>query len=155
MRVSGPGLSNRRAVESNLALVLVYVNLKEPATSKFLTKAVSIHGPGMTQAPLKSREATAFRTLEHWVARTADTNPHLREEAHASVGPKVRPAATWGQDRLPATERREDKPASTTPPTAGSTTRAPASPASNDPVDPESFNREFHPKRPITPTPPK
>jgi hypothetical protein len=148
-RVSGPGMANRRSLEKNLAAVLAHLNAKEPAASKLLSKAVSIHGPGMTQAPLKGREAAAFRSLEHWVCRTADTNPHLREEAHASAAGATptappRPSDGFGQDREP-------KPTPLTPPPAAPAapkpeTKAPTKPTSVDPVDPEGFNREFHPK---------
>ncbi|MFO0843345.1 MAG: hypothetical protein U0797_13260 [Gemmataceae bacterium] len=146
-RVSGPGLASRKSLEKNLSSALTQINPKDPAASKLLSKAISIHGPGMTQAPLKGREVTAFRLLEYWVARTAETNPHLREEAHASAAvpplpsPPPQPKSTdgFGQDRDP-------KPALAAPMPPKPEAKAAEKPAIADPVDPEGFNREFHPK---------
>jgi hypothetical protein len=153
-RVTGHGLASRRSLEKNLAAVLAQVNAREPAASKLLSKAVSIHGPGMTQAPLKGRDAAAFRSLEHWVHRTAEANPHLREEAHASVTPSPAPAARqadgFGQDREPKPPTPPAAPALAAPtkpePAPETKKPAPAKPSSADPVDPEGFNREFHPR---------
>ncbi len=169
-RVSGPGMANRKSMEANLAATLAQLNGRDPAASKLLTKAISIHGPGMAQAPLKGRDAAAFRTLESWVVRTIATNAHLREEVQASVLPHNSTGpVSFGQDREPLpTALPLAPPSSTAAPvaTASSATAVRQSPSastsgkpeakpmplpvSEDPVDPAAFNREFHPK----PTPP-
>jgi hypothetical protein len=160
-RVSSPGLGNRRSLEQNLAAVLAEVNTHRPLASRLLGKAVSVHGTGMTQAPLRSRTAPAYRTLEAWVQMTLDSNPHLRDQAVAST-PFIPPLPTtshWGEEReapaaappvVPdATPKQQQVSAAPAPPAQNAETApvAPARPASNDPVDPEGFNREFHPNR--------
>jgi hypothetical protein len=132
------------------------VNLNNPASSRLLQKAVSIHAPGMTQGPLKNRQVAAYQTMEQWVRTTLDNNPHLREQTVASVNPppvpvpiappqvapqqQIAPPAsggTFGQDRETATKPTDVKP-----------NEPPAAPkASDDPADPSAFNREFHPER--------
>lgn len=147
-RVSTPGLASRRSTEKNLAAVLAQLNARDSGPAKFLLKAISVHGPGMTQAPLKGREATAFRLLEQWALRTAESQPAPRDVAHASVtAPPARGEEGWGKDR-------DAKPqAPPTPPPAPA--KEPVKrPESVDPVDPEGFNREFHPTRSNPPTPP-
>jgi hypothetical protein len=153
-RVTGPGLANRRSLEKNLAAVMAQINSREPAASKLLSKAVSVHGTGMTQAPLKGRQAPAFHQIEHWVTRTVETNPQLAEESHASVSPTAQapPAAEprWGADRESKPTTARPRP---TPPVVSPTAPAvppptpPTRPGTLDPVDPEGFNREFHPPR--------
>lgn len=151
-RTTGPGLSNRAAVENNLAMVLAQVNPRDVRTSKFLVKAVSIHGPGMTQAPLKGRQAAAFKHLEAWVARALESNPHLAEgpapaEPARPAADVVRGGIGWGEDR--AARAAVPGPVAATPPQpppggpAGK--EAPKKPS--DPLDPDAFNKEFHPER--------
>jgi hypothetical protein len=144
---SGGGLGDRRTVEKNLAAVLDQINTGAPRLSKLLTKAVSIHGRDMVQAPLNGRDAVAFRTLEQWVNRTVDNNPQLAERAVLGKRPAASPSASpklaerWGADRAaePA-PRISPAPAMAPPPAAP----VPTKPAIPDPVDPEGFNREFH-----------
>ncbi len=146
------GMGNRRALDQNLAVCITFVDVLQPKLSRLLTKSVSIHGTGMTAAPLRGRGAPAYRALEQWVLQTLANNPHMRQtlppaNASASVSPaltlpappSVANPSGWGEDRK------------TTPPDTG----ADPSPApvvgsqepTNDPVDPESFNRAFHPER--------
>jgi hypothetical protein len=151
-RVSGPGLENRRSLEQNLAVVLAELNPHQPQASRLLTKAVSVHGPGMAQAPLRGRNAPPYRTLEKWVQMTLESNPQLREQAVASspTNPPLPTRSHWGEERDSA---RTSPPAVVaqaapkTPPAVAPQATAPTKPASNDPVDPDSFNREFHPER--------
>jgi hypothetical protein len=151
-RVSGPGLSNRRSLEQNLATVLAEVNPRHMLASRLLTKAVSVHGKGMTQSPLKNRQAPAYRTLEAWVKLTVENNPQLREEAVAGVTPTAASASgvQWGEERDP----QPVTPATTPPPPVSRDAKRSAQRTRNDkkqpisdPVDPEAFNREFHPQR--------
>ena len=48
-------LSNRRALDQNLAVVMAHINQREPRLSRLLVKAVSLHAAGMTAAPLRGR----------------------------------------------------------------------------------------------------
>jgi hypothetical protein len=149
---SSSGLGNRKALEQNLAAAFAHVNAREPQMSRLLTKSVSIHGPGMTKAPLPGRQARAYGVLEQWVLETLANNPQLRESqpvpaptAQASAAPVfVLPppppparSSEWGGDR----------PASAAPPAAQAAAAPRAPVESTDPVDPGQFNREFHPER--------
>ncbi len=147
-------LSDRRSLELNLAAVLAQVNVRDPQLSHILTKSVSLHGLGMSSAPLRGRQAPAYLSLEHWVYETLASNPQLRElqpplSATASAAPAVpvfpmKPASStqtssWGDEHPAAAPQA----AAAVPPTAN----APVAPqtANNDPVDPDAFNRHFHP----------
>jgi hypothetical protein len=147
IRVASAGLGNRRSMEANLAAVLTQVNARDPQASRLLTKSVSIHGSGMTQAPLKNRQAAAYQTLARWVQELVENNPQMREQAAVST-PLIPPlpvsAGRWGEDRgaQNAAPEPEKKPVTPTP----AATSAPK-PASKDPVDPGSFNQEFHPEK--------
>lgn len=137
-RVFGSGQGNRISQERNLTAVLSQINPREPLSSKLLVKAVSAHGPGMLNAPLNGRQAAAYRTLEQWVVRTLDANPHLREQAVAvgnvPVPPTPKMAMSWGEDR--------NKPLA--PPPGVQPKTPPARPSASDPVSADAFNQEFH-----------
>jgi hypothetical protein len=136
--------ANRKVMQQNLAAVLAQVNLKEPRVSPLLTKAVSVHGP-LAQAPLKNRQAAAYRALEDWVRLTLANNPTLYEQASSSTAePKAsatpKSDATFAAD---APQNPETAPAAPTPASAPSTR-----PATPDPFDPALFNRQMHPDKP-------
>jgi hypothetical protein len=159
-------LNNRATMQQNLTAVLAQINLREPASSPLLVKSVSIHGAGMTQAPVRNRALPAYRTLEGWVRLTLANNPHLLDRGEplpplgAAEG-KTPPAASgprWGDDQavpgnsgrasegaipLPAPPVRS--PGFTPTPSAPKPEQTPA--ASPDPVNPDDFNRQFHPER--------
>jgi hypothetical protein len=162
IRTYGASLGSRRSLDQNLAVALAYVNPRDPQMSRLLTKAISLHAGGMVSAPLRGRQAAAYRTLERWVQETLSTNPQLRdtlpqriphaqETCSASAAPVLTlppPPTTvsgsWGEGRAPDEAVKETPPA---PPE-----RPVRQAASSDPVDPEGFNREFHPeKNPETP----
>jgi hypothetical protein len=153
------GVGNRRSVQQNLAAVLAQVNFAQPQSSPLLTRALSDHGK-VGQAPLRGRQATAYRTLEDWVRRTVEDNPQLRQApATAAAAPPgaLRQAAAFGEDAArPATPPAATVPAPAvspgTPPRAAPSTPAPA--AAPDPFDPEEFNRLAHPERTRPPPPP-
>jgi hypothetical protein len=162
IRAYGSGMGDRRSLEQNLAVVLSQVNMREPALSRLLTKSVSLHGLGMTAAPLRGRQAPAYLTLERWVMDTLANNPQIRVNpptaepsstatASATVPPPaVRQASQWGDDR-PGTKTPPDKtPAPLVPPplpASADTGATPPQAKGSDPVDPEDFNRHFHPDR--------
>jgi mono/diheme cytochrome c family protein len=130
---------NRKVIQQNLAAVLAQVNLHDPRVSPLLTKAVSVHGP-LAQAPLRSRQSPAYRTLEDWVRLTLANNPGIHDlatatpaDGHASAPAKN--SAGFAADGSPA-----DEPSPTPTPAA-----APAKPAAPDPFDPADFNRQVRP----------
>lgn len=130
---------SRKTVQYNLTAVLSQVNPQRPLGSALLTKAVTAHGE-LTQAPLKGRQATPYRTLEDWVRRTLASNPQLQEEAKASDGgPAAEPA--FAENRPTAT------PSVSAPPIEAKPATEPQTPQPVDPFDPVQFNRQMHPER--------
>jgi hypothetical protein len=96
---------NRRALHQNLAAVLAYVDLDEPAVSPLLYKAVSGHG-GATRAPLGGRQSVPFQTLQGWVEMVISNNPHLRKVlGHAK---KTQAGPAFGSSKAPAPARAAD-----------------------------------------------
>jgi hypothetical protein len=151
-------LSDRRALEQNLAMVLLHVNQREPRASLLLTKAVSLHARGMSSAPLRGRQTPAYRTLERWVLETLAANPQLRDTlppatATASALPAIPlppPPSSWGADRAAAPAPAVAGGAPPAPPAQGQAAPPAAGEqpaAGSDPVDPEGFNRTYHPGR--------
>jgi hypothetical protein len=146
IRAYGASYGNRRSLEQNLAVALSCVNPRDPQLSRLLTKAVSLHARDMTNAPLRGRQTPAYRTLERWVMETLTNNPQLRENLpQANVSASAAPVLTmpptpvtshgnWGEERMPAVSK-------------GPAPVQPAPPPSYDPVDPEGFNRQFHPEK--------
>jgi hypothetical protein len=154
-RTYGTGLEDRKAVQRNLAAVLSQINLKQVQSSPLLTRAVSIHG-AMTQAPIRSRQVPPYRTLEEWVQRTLANNPQLHDrmappaspagaDARSPSPPAVPSVNQWGADRGPtsrAVSAESNGPRS--PTDAG---QPPPLDTTQDPVNPEIFNRQMHPER--------
>jgi hypothetical protein len=137
---------NHKVLQQNLAAVLAQVNPREPRSSPFLTKAVSVHG-SLARAPLKGRQAPAYRALEDWVKLALANNPSLHESSPgtpAELRASARSEAAFAED-------------ADTPPTPPGTPPAapPAKAAAPDPFDPAVFNRQAHPeKQPTTPAKP-
>jgi hypothetical protein len=90
-RVYDDGGVNRKVVQHNVAAVLAQLNLRQPQGSPLLTKAVSAHDGKMAQAPLKGRQAPAYRVLQDWVEQTLAANPQLQTLA-AGPPPESPPA---------------------------------------------------------------
>jgi hypothetical protein len=136
---------NRKTLQQNLAAVLGEVNLGQPQNSLLLAKAVSVHGP-QEQAPIRNRQAAAYRTLEEWVKNTAAENPQLRDQA-----PPRPAAATPFAEARPASLTDQSSPQKTeNSPLAPPVAHAPASPGvkeAPEPPDlysPDPFNRQYH-----------
>jgi hypothetical protein len=136
---------NRKTLQQNLAAVLGEVNLGQPQNSPFLSKSVSVHG-SLEQAPIKNRQAAAYRALEDWVRGTVADNPQLRDQppvvrpAAATPFTEVRPTAFTDQ-----TDQRKVEAGPAAPPMPGAT--APAvkeAPETVDPYSPDDFNHQFH-----------
>ena len=148
-------LLNRKTLQQNLAAVLGEVNFGQPQNSPLLSKAVSVHGP-LEQAPIKNRQAAAYRSLEDWVRVTVAENPQLREQ------PPVRPAAPapFAEVRptgfTDQTEPRkvQSEAAPVAPPMPVPAAKEPPEPV--DPYSPDAFNHQFHAgkSKPATPSKP-
>jgi hypothetical protein len=138
--------NNRKVIQQNLAAVLGQVNLQEPRISPLLTKAVSVHGP-LAQAPLKNRQAPAYRALEEWVRLALASNPALHEQATRSSEAKttapMKSESPFAADAPP--------PAESSAAAAAPSAAPPAKPAVPDPFDPAVFNRLAHPEKPPAP----
>jgi hypothetical protein len=148
-------LLNRKTLQQNLAAVLGEVNFGQPLNSPLLSKAVSVHGP-LEQAPIKNRQAAAYRSLEDWVRSTVTENPQLRDQ------PTARPAAptpfaevrpTGFTDQTEPRKVQGDA-APVAPPLPVPAVKEPPEPV--DPYSPDSFNHQFHAdkSKPATPSKP-
>jgi hypothetical protein len=144
---TAPGLTDRRAIDSNLAAIANLVDPNRPLASQLLTKAVTIHAPGMIAPPLNGKtHAVAVKTLEAWVNQLVATSPSMRPSpATSAVAVSGNPAAlppsipTPGPAAAPATTPTEA-------PTAFGASRPSATPKeTEDPLGPEEFNREAYP----------
>jgi hypothetical protein len=156
-RAGEGGVFSRRATQQNLAAVLAQINRERPAASPLLLKAVCVHGEA-SQAPLKSRQSPAFRTLEEWVRLALANNPQLEERRVAAAPPELKMespsqsafpvlANLPGEviSTPPAAASRSAEPApSAPPPLAPTPSKAETTPV--DPFDPAIFNRQMHPK---------
>lgn len=147
-------LTNRKAVQRNLAAVLAQVNATQPFASPLLAKSVSVHGE-MNQSPLKSRQAAAYRTIEEWVRRTLDSNPQLREPGVAPLpaplapmaksSPPVRVVPTMPVKSEPGANPEPARTLPTLPanlPRADEKPTQPAEPKPADAFDPDEFNKQ-------------
>ncbi len=141
--------ANHKVVQQNLAAVLAQVNLREPRVSPLLTKAVSVHGP-LAQAPLKSRQAPAYRTLEEWVRLTLANNPVLQEPPATPPVEAKAPAAGKSEEAFAGDNSPKGDPTPTPAAAAAAPTTKPAPP---DPFDPSVFNRRSHPEKDSPPAP--
>jgi hypothetical protein len=167
-RVYDDGGASRKVLQRNVAAVLAQLNLRQPQGSPLLTKAVSAHDGKMAQAPLKGRQAPAFRVLEGWVEETLAGNPQLQAlaagpsvpEPPAAPPPEPKPVAEPAPapavaaphpgegeaGQFAADAPAPAKPAQPPTPARAETAPAPAAPAGPvDPYDPVIFNRQMHP----------
>jgi hypothetical protein len=144
------GLSNRKAVQQNLAVVLAQVSFTQPQLSPLLTRAVSDHAH-VGQAPLRGRQVAAYHMLESWVHLTLDNNPQLREQLAAPGSPAAtdgsgHAASTFGEEQLRPAPMAPGPPPPAPPKPAASANPAGVPPAP-DPYDPEDFNRQARPDK--------
>ena len=149
-RTYAAGLTNRRTTQQNLAAVLAQLNLRQPERSRLLIKAISAHGPA-GEAPLRGRQAEAFKTLDDWVKLTLSDNPSLAERVAAPPPalPSARPISPPVRTEVPIVPS-----ATPAPPAPRTTPVAPAPPRRTEPADdydPDQFNRQAQPDRPAPP----
>lgn len=149
-RTYAVGLANRRVLQQNLAEVLKQLNLRQPEYSPLLIKAVSAHGP-TGEAPLRGRQAEAFKALDGWVRLTLANNPHLNERLPAAE--TARPFAEAAAVSRPVPVR-DDRAVIPAPPALPAAARKapetpPPPPEANaaDDYDVTPFNRQMHPGR--------
>ncbi|HZT79698.1 MAG TPA: hypothetical protein VFA26_05740 [Gemmataceae bacterium] len=162
-RVYENTLVNRRAVQHNLAEVLAQVRPDQPQASPLLAKALTAHDGVTAQAPLKGRQAAAYRILEDWVQAAVATSPALQGRA-ALAPPAAAPSAGAGPDAAPP-KPDGPPPAAPAAPAGGTSFAEPAAgaaPAAKPPpppaapeseFDPEIFNRQFHAQPPPSAAP--
>jgi hypothetical protein len=145
---------NRKTMQQNLVAVLGEVNLAQPQNSMLLAKAVSVHGP-LEQAPIRNRQAAAYKTLEEWVKGTVADNPQLREQPlQPRDQPAAKPGATPFAEARPMSDKDQTEPGNSqnTPATAATTASPPAAappptnetPQPADPYSADAFNRQYH-----------
>jgi hypothetical protein len=147
-RAEADGTLNRRATQHNLVAVLSQVNRERPAASPLLLKAVSVHGEA-SQAPLKSRQTPAFRSLEEWVRLAVASNPQPQQQPEPKLESLPQPAPTL---QAPLPGEVISAPSAASIRSAGSAPAAlprEATPPSAevgpvDPFDPVIFNRQMH-----------
>lgn len=142
------GLTNRRATQQNLTAVLAQLNLRQPEYSKLLVKAVSAHGR-TGEAPLRGRQAEAFKALEDWVRLTLSNNPQLQERLSSPlpVPPPVKASPAPVRTEVPVVPSAT--PAAAAPrPTAVTPPPTPPRKGPEDAYDPDAFNNQMHPDRP-------
>jgi hypothetical protein len=150
---NAPGLTDRRAIDANLAALAGLVDVNRPLASQLLTKAVTIHAPGMIAPPLNAKtHATAIKTLENWVNHLVATSPSLRPSPAASAlansgnSPPAGVFATNPAATAVAPMPVASAPVPPAPPTAFGEARPMAKPKEiEDPLGPEEFNREAYP----------
>lgn len=170
------GLQDRRTTQQNLAAVMAQINVDNWPTSPLLVKALSVHGD-TAQAPLKGRDAAAYKTLEEWVQQAAASAPQreipvtvtpreVAPLADASTSrsqqvrfgePDLRPAPRkseadgWAVARpasAPAHAREDEAMPAERPAPADSKTKSETTKAEPaDAFDPLIFNRQMHPDR--------
>jgi hypothetical protein len=137
-----------KTLKQNLTAVLAEINLEQPASSKLLTKALTVHG-SMNLPPLTNQQRTAYHTLEDWVRLTSATSPLGRGPAveNGQAAPEARSASATvpkaDSDKTPVPTAR---PIDHTVIPPSSPAAPPAEPA--DPFDPIIFNRQMHPEPP-------
>jgi hypothetical protein len=166
--------ANRKTTQQNLAAVLAQINRERPQSSPLLTKALSVHGE-TGQAPLKSRDTAAYRTLEEWVRVTIANNPEpstnatnltiASSKASSNFGAGAErmslaeaPSAKTELTKFPpgtsppvvTTKALEAAPQAVSPPRGhpAEETKPPTAVPSEpvDPFDPLIFNRQMHPQ---------
>ncbi|MFQ3592879.1 MAG: hypothetical protein SNJ82_06770 [Gemmataceae bacterium] len=170
-----PGLADRRTIDHNLASLAALVDPARPSASPLLTKAVTIHGPGMVAPPLSSKtHAAALRTLEGWVHQLVSTTPSLRPTAPSTAVVST-PAMPSGFAALthpsPATPAQGSSQKSLPPAGPAMSSASSRSPNSSpmgdfgadrpqekhkeveDPLGPDEFNRQVHPGKKPSETP--
>jgi hypothetical protein len=133
-RVYADSLTDRQAVQMNLAAALAQIDRARPAASPLLHQATTAHG-GSAVPPLRDRGVPAYRQLDEWVRLVlGDTSP--------APAPPAPPDAeiTAASATKPAPEAKGEFGVGTL------LKDAPATPA--DPFDPAEFNRQNHPNGP-------
>jgi hypothetical protein len=143
---------NRKTTEQNLAAVLAQIDFGQPQASRLLTKALSDHAR-TGQAPLKGRQAAAYRTLEDWVRLTLANNPHLGGD-RTSPPPSL-PKATNEEKTTVLPMPPKSEPARSESTEKAIFAEKTVGPGPADPFDPAVFNRQMHPQRTETPAPKK
>ena len=164
------GSVNRKTMQQNLAAVIAEIDLAQPGMSPLLIKAVSTHCEGMSKAPIKDRQAGAYKILLEWVEMTVKTNPHLLPQRTAEVTTSTAFGSAGSPSGMKETKALNEKPSvfgSDSAPKVAVTVAStpaplPAAPVPTGPmtdekvpvqkgddvVDPGPFNQQNHPAVP-------
>ncbi len=148
VRTAEHGSLAPKTTQQNLTAVLAQINLEQPRTSPFLTKAVAVHG-SLTHAPLSGRQMPAYHAMEEWVKLTLANLPGAHEQPvptalEAPVKESKPPAPK--PEKPPVTKATAPSKTEETP-SSFSEDQAPKDKEPADPFDPVIFNRQMHPDR--------
>jgi hypothetical protein len=137
-----------KTTQQNLTAVLSQLNLEQPRSSPFLTKALAVHG-SLTQAPLSGRQMPAFHAMEEWVKLTLADRPGAHDQ------PVQTALDTPAKESKPLAPKPEKAPVTKTAAPAKTEDAAtsfsedptPKDKEPADPFDPAIFNRQMHPDK--------
>lgn len=145
-QVFGDAPISGKSSQQNLTAVLSQIKPNQPLSSPLLRMAASAHG-GASQAPLRSREAPAFKALEQWVQLTAAHAPQAATPV--SDAPEQPTKSVFESvETKPAREEpaaKKESPAKPKEAFAATEPRKPTGPV--DEFDPLIFNRQMHPEK--------
>jgi hypothetical protein len=148
VRTSEHGSLAPKTTQQNLTAVLSQINLEQPRSSPFLTKAVAVHG-SLTQAPLSGRQMPAYHAMEEWVKLTLSNLPGAHEQpvqtALETPGKESKPFAS--KPEKPQVTKATVPSKTEEPPPSFSEDQTPKDKEPADPFDPVIFNRQMHPER--------
>ncbi len=171
LRTPSDSPPSRLLTQRNLHATLQWVDRDSPDASPLLTYATRAHGAARVPV-FTDRQMQQFRQLRDWCYRVAKADPAVMQASHdepfggGEPGPSGGHAAGRGARRSRASTGQDGSARSLSPaaPEAGTidlrsgrSTGSPASAndwdrsgsrsASDDPFNPEDFNRQFHPPR--------
>jgi hypothetical protein len=165
IRIAGGKSPSRRFTQRNLYSVLHYVDQANPTESRLLTAAGGPHGP-VQNAIFSEREAAQYRRLVDWVGQVAGREmpetpatvtpaaPLMADEPPAAEpAPGLLPKDARRAHPMPPAERAKPhrssprSPDQVPPRNPADTAPPPSQQPSDDPFDPELFNRRHAPER--------
>jgi hypothetical protein len=127
VRIGAGRSPNHRITQRNLYSVLQYVDRENPGSSRLLLAPIGPHGTAQ-HAIFNEHQALQYRHLMEWVALVSQ-QPQLQSPA------TVAPAATEENAEVPSGKRNHPRKA------PHDVRKDQPQPASDDPFDPEEFNR--------------
>ncbi len=144
-RIPKGNSSSRRVTQRNLYSVMQFVDQRDPSASKLLAAASSPHGT-VQYAVFAEHQASQYQRLSDWINLMAQ---HTGSETPAAVAPAP-VAEPPAPSPLPQreTKRAQPLPAPREQPSTRRDAHSSAkSERTNDPFDPEVFNRRYAPEK--------